>query len=87
MLSKRFFLKTYLDKSDSIIERLMLFRSRTFSRFLLVLFIFSLVPTLIVAWITLKRGRKVIYEQSLIELSIVADGTEAQVREYLNYNN
>ena len=76
-----------MDKSDSIIERLMLFRSRTFSRFLLVLFIFSLVPTLIVAWITLKRGRKVIYEQSLIELSIEADGTEAQVREYLNYNN
>lgn len=63
----------------------MIFKSTLFRRFLVPLFIFSVVPSVVIAWITLDRGRNEIYEQSLRQIQIAADGAEAQVREYLNY--
>lgn len=63
----------------------MIFKSTLFRRFLVPLFIFSVVPSVIIAWITLDRGRNEIYEQSLRQIQIAANGAEAQVREYLNY--
>ncbi len=64
---------------------LMFLTSKIFRRFLFSFLALSLIPLILVAWITLIHGRSEVYKQSLTQLRIAADGAEAQVSEYLNY--
>ncbi len=64
---------------------LMFLTSKIFRRFLFSFLALSLIPLILVAWITLIHGRAEVYKQSLTQLRIAADGAEAQVSEYLNY--
>ncbi len=63
----------------------MFLTSKISRRFLFSFLALSLIPLILVAWITLIHGRSEVYKQSLTQLRIAADGAEAQVNEYLNY--
>ena len=59
--------------------------SKISRRFFFSFLALSLIPLILVAWITLIHGRSEVYKQSLAQLRIAADGAEVQVNEYLNY--
>src|SRR3990167_2279485 len=64
---------------------LMFLTSKISRRFFFSFLALSLIPLILVAWITLIHGRSEVYKQSLAQLRIAADGAEVQVNEYLNY--
>ncbi len=63
----------------------MIFKTKIFRRFLTAYLPVTLVPLIIVAGITLWFGRVQIRDQTFTQLQIMADSTEAQVLDYLNY--
>ena len=63
----------------------MFLTSKIFRRFLFSFLALSLIPLILVAWLTLIHGRSEVYKQSLAQLRVLADGAQAQISEYLNY--
>ena len=74
-----------VQKVSSWLRRYKPIQSGLFRRYFLTLFILSVIPIAIVAWLWVDHAQSLIREKTLTQLEMSAEGMKGQVLEFLNY--